>query len=239
MARSSGAEAAATPSTLALRVAAGHVGYVASVRAVHLVQHALRISTATRVLPTLCGGIAVAGGSLAAVALSERAARALRGDAPIRGFVERFVRGGARDPHAVPVAPRASFVILGLLFFTATGGRLRALAPSCLLSPGAFADMRRGSLRATIKYATAGERSRIQARRAPRPLSAPRFPLISRARGSSRVALLAQAIGRTYGCHSCGARVGRSFIADHQPTVWSARKANAAVRHTRRDWMAP
>jgi len=71
-----------------------------------------------------------------------------------------------------------------VVVYRALGGRYRAVLPSNLLRPGAFAA---DWIPASTGYASGSEKNLIQA------------------------------IGKRYGCHSCGARRVKSFISDHQP----------------------
>ena len=106
--------------------------------------------------------------------------------------------------------PSPTAAVLGLTLFTALGGRCWRLSPSSLVDLGAHARTHLGSLPATLAYAGRAERKTIQA------------------------------LGRRYGCHSCGVRpwpwqtLGRgpgslAFNADHQPPLATVKIANAAL----------
>jgi hypothetical protein len=75
----------------------------------------------------------------------------------------------------------------GTIFFL-LGGRFRSVLASDLCYLGAYAR-REFSLPATLDYATAAERMKIQI------------------------------FGKRQGCHSCGTRKSETFIADHQPPI--------------------
>lgn len=97
--------------------------------------------------------------------------------------------------------PAAATALTGIACFVGLGGRFWRLSPSCLADLGALADTARGSLPATARYASLREREAIQA------------------------------LGRRFGCHSCGVRPffsSLAFIADHQPPLSRARLASAA-----------
>ena len=94
-------------------------------------------------------------------------------------------------------------VLLGGACFLALGGRFWALSPSSLSTLGAFANTKKGSLPATLAYATAAKRSEIQQ------------------------------LGRRFGCHTCGARPwplwGRAqlrYNADHMPPLAEVKVMN-------------
>lgn len=164
-------------------VAASGVTYMAVCAASQLAQLSLLgVHTGHRVMPTLLGVTTVAVASAASV---------LVGD----------VVAGVSRRHASPTA-----ALVGVACFIGLGGRFWRLSPSGLAHLGALSDTARGSLPATVAYATRAEREAIQA------------------------------LGRRFGCHSCGARplsilrpAPFAFVADHQPPLASVRVANAAA----------
>ena len=109
------------------------------------------------------------------------------------------------DKSKRPDVHASTTALLGAACFLGLGGRFWRLSPSGLADLGALANTARGSLPASLAYANRAEREAIQA------------------------------LGRRFGCHSCGARpllpLGKSmsFIADHQPPLASVRLANAAL----------
>lgn len=174
-----------SPSAHALAgVFASGLAYVATCAASQCVQfHVLHVHTGLRVAPQLLGVATVAAASIAAVKV---------GDA-VAGETQR--------------GPSPTAAIVGATCFLALGGRFWRLSPSGLANVGALADTARGSLPATLKYATKYERETIQE------------------------------LGRRFGCHSCGARPllrrsgpnALSYIADHQPPLSVVRTANEAA----------
>ena len=109
----------------------------------------------------------------------------------------------ATPSYATHGTTHASSVLLGGACFLALGGRFWALSPSSLSTLGAFANTKKGSLPATLAYATAAKRSEIQE------------------------------LGRRFGCHTCGARPwplwGRAqlrYNADHMPPLAEVKVMN-------------
>ena len=163
-------------------VAASGFAFAATCAMSQCVQlHALRVHTGHRFAPTVLGAATVMAASVASVQVGDAVA----------------------DGDVGPPSPAAA--IFGVATFVALGGRFWRLSPSSLANLGALADTARGSLPATLAYATRAEREMIQT------------------------------LGRRFGCHSCGARPllrgagSLSFIADHQPPLASVRVANAAL----------
>ena len=164
-------------------VAAG-VAYACTLWATQLVvAPALRLTTGSRTLgmrlaPNALGVAAVAVGSCAALAAADAARDSAR-------------EGRRRLPASTALAGTACFVLLG--------GRFWALSPSSFTTLGTFANTARGSLPATLSYATSEQRARIQE------------------------------LGRRFGCHTCGRRWRTRFNADHMPPLAEVKRANAAL----------
>lgn len=187
--------------------ATGGAIFLAGATAAQLVQRALHIHAATRVLPHAVGALAVGGSSVVALHFAslprevfdqlaaERAKlevesswwRWLTGvEVPSRSAAARtneLVRARIED---LADAPYPAYMVMGLVSFMMLGGRLSALAPSYFADLGAF-HLKKASLPATVEYATSIERGVIQE------------------------------FGRLYGCHTCGIKRGVRFHADHQP----------------------
>ena len=166
-------------------VASGALAFAGAATISQALQLPLGISTGSqllgvRVLPSLLGAATVGFASCAALAATEAAL-----NVPTRRR-EVSLSGAA---------------LFGAATFALLGGRFWALSPSSLTSLGAFAEVR-GSISATLAYATRTERATIQK------------------------------FGRQFGCHTCGERFllssGR-FIADHVPPLYEAQRANRAL----------
>ena len=184
-------------------VAAGTMAWLATCTASQLVQLSiLKIHTGHRFAPSLLGALTVGAASVlsleaSAAAISVSSVGSERGDRRLR--------------HAqISVASAA---LLGGACFVALGGQPWRLSPSSLAHLGALANTARGSLPATLEYASRAERDMIQQ------------------------------LGRNFGCHTCGfrpwlpgpllrgSRAQRAalFHADHQPPLSEVRRANAAL----------
>ena len=149
-----------------------------------------------RVLPSLLGACTVAVASVASVEAAAWAAAA----AAAAAVGERVPLRRARATHG---STHASSVLLGYACFLALRGRFWALSPSSLSTLGAFANTKKGSLPATLAYATSAKRAEIQQ------------------------------LGRRFGCHTCGARPwplwGRPqlrYNADHMPPLAEVKVMN-------------
>jgi hypothetical protein len=176
----------------AKQLAAAHATFVGVIAASTALQRPLGLTTATRLLglrvaPALCGLAAVGGASVAAVRAASAVADRAAGD---DAAAWRRRRARCAEP---------GLCAAGAALFAAGGGRFWAVSPSCLTSLGAFARPARGSLPATLEYASKSERGAIQA------------------------------LGRRFGCHSCGKWARTSFVADHMPPLSEVRVANRAL----------
>ena len=190
--------------------AAGTLAYVTTAGISHAAQLAAGIHTGRCVLgvplvPSVLGLCTVAAGSAAAVEASEIVLAAALFAQPLSAPIlrERLAGIASASPFATewrppPLAPWLPAMLCGAASFIAMGGRFWALSPSSLSTLGAFANTRRGSLPATLSYATAAERAKIQS------------------------------LGLRFGCHSCGTFTSGAarFIADHQPPLAEVKVAN-------------
>lgn len=192
---------------LAAAVAAGGVTFMCTCGAAQLAQLAMfQVHTGSRVLgarlaPSALGALTVGVASAASVSSSDLTMAALSADAAGEPF----------DLHRRRLTPQSSIIpLLGGLCFLALGGRFWRLAPSSLSHLGALANTARGSLPATLAYASKAEREAIQA------------------------------FGRRFGCHTCGVRPRPRLLpspfakrviyhADHQPPLSEVKRANAAM----------
>lgn len=168
-------------------IGAGWLAFTATSIAAQALQLAIGIDTGSHVLglrliPNACGATAVAVGSCAALLAANRA---------------------SDHPATVDAQSLSAAALIGSAGFIALGGRYWALSPSGLATLGAFSHRSRGSLPATLAYASAAERAAIQR------------------------------LGQRFGCHTCGSReILRSpprFIADHMPPLSEVRVLNAAM----------
>ena len=135
---------------VASQLAAGHAAFYVVLLAAQRLQLPLGVTTAKglglRLMPSLFGAAAVAGGSIASVAASD----AIHVAAP-------------HTTSRLDECPASGVAVTGVgLYSLLSGGRLWANSPSCLRSLGAFAQARRGSLPASANYATSAQREAIQ-----------------------------------------------------------------------------
>ena len=196
----------------AAATASGTCTFMTTAALAQALQLRLGVHTGTRtlglrVLPSLLGMCTVAAASIASVEAAAWAAAA----AAAAAVGERVPLRRVRATHGTTYA---SSVVLGGACFLALGGRFRALSPSSLSSLGAFANTKKGSLPATLAYATRSERSTIQE------------------------------LGRRFGCHTCGARpwplwarAQLRYNADHMPPLAEVKVMNQAL--WRRVFSAP
>lgn len=182
-------------------VAGGAAAFAAAIYGAHTIQHALGVHTASRIL-----GVRALPNLLGVCAVAAASGLSLVA-AEAAGAAAAPFADDVRDAHG-RLRPRPllggavsapAAALLGGACFVALGGRFWALSPSNLATLGAYARTATGSLPATLNYASSAERAAIQR------------------------------LGRTIGCHSCGARWGTSFIGDHMPPVSEVRRANAAL----------
>ena len=185
----------------AAATASGTCAFMTTAALAQALQLRLGVHTGTRtlglcVLPSLLGMCTVAAASIASVEAAAWAAAAAAAAAVGERVPLRRVRATHGTTHA-------SSVLLGGACFLALGGRFWALSPSSLSTLGAFANTKKGSLPATLAYATAAKRSEIQE------------------------------LGRRFGCHTCGARPwplwGRAqlrYNADHMPPLAEVKVMN-------------
>ena len=188
----------------AAATASGTCTFMTTAALAQALQLRLGVHTGTRtlglrVLPSLLGMCTVAAASIASVEAAAWAAAA----AAAAAVGERVPLRRVRATHGTTYA---SSVVLGGACFLALGGRFRALSPSSLSSLGAFANTKKGSLPATLAYATRSERSTIQE------------------------------LGRRFGCHTCGARpwplwarAQLRYNADHMPPLAEVKVMNQAL----------
>ena len=195
------ADAKSRAPAYAAATASGTCAFMTTAALAQALQLRLGVHTGTRtlglcVLPSLLGMCTVAAASIASVEAAAWTAAAAA--AAVVG--ERVPLRRARATHGTT---HASSVLLGGACFLALGGRFWALSPSSLSTLGAFANTKKGSLPATLAYATAAKRSEIQQ------------------------------LGRRFGCHTCGARPwllwGRPqlrYNADHMPPLAEVKVMN-------------
>ena len=183
----------------AAATASGACTFMTTAALAQALQLRLGVHTGLRVLPSLLGMCTVAAASIASVEAAAWAAAA----AAAAAVGERVPLRRVRATHGTTYA---SSVVLGGACFLALGGRFRALSPSSLSSLGAFANTKKGSLPATLAYATRSERSTIQE------------------------------LGRRFGCHTCGARpwplwggAQLRYNADHMPPLAEVKVMNQAL----------
>lgn len=188
----------------AAATASGTCTFMTTAALAQVLQLRLGVHTGTRtlglcVLPSLLGMCTVAAASIASVEAAAWAAATVAAAA----VGERVPLRRVRATHGTTYA---SSVVLGGACFLALGGRFRALSPSSLSSLGAFANTKKGSLPATLAYATRSQRFKIQE------------------------------LGRRFGCHTCGARPwplgGRAqlrYNADHMPPLAEVKVMNQAL----------
>ena len=183
-----------SPHAALCSVASGGITFIGTCTASQLAQKALlnihtgsRWIAGVRLVPSLLGACTIGAASVASVVVGEAVAGAIDDNQHLR------------RPHS-----HASVTaVLGAACFLGFGGRFWRLSPSGLADLGALANTARGSLPATLAYATKAEREAMQV------------------------------LGRRFGCHSCGARplFGSTvkYIADHQPPLATVKLANAAI----------
>ena len=195
------AEAKTRAPAYAAATASGTCAFMTTAALAQALQLRLGVHTGTRtlglcVLPSLLGMCTVAAASIASVEAAAWGAAAAAAAAVGERVPLRRVRATHGTTHA-------SSILLGGACFLALGGRFWGLSPSSLSTLGAFANTKKGSLPATLAYATAAKRSEIQE------------------------------LGRRFGCHTCGARPwplwGRAqlrYNADHMPPLAEVKVMN-------------
>ena len=184
--------AVAVGTELAAPMACGGMAWVLTCAASQLAQLSLlKVHTGHRFMPSLMGIATISAASVLSLQAGEQGLR-------------RYAGNGAQWPKISALTA----ALLGGACFAALGGRsLTCFSPSGLAHLGALANTARGSLPATLAYASRAEREAIQQ------------------------------LGRRFGCHSCGARplgpLRKSgavlFHADHQPPLAEVKRANAAL----------
>ncbi|TMW57456.1 hypothetical protein Poli38472_003381 [Pythium oligandrum] len=181
----------------------GGVVFWSGLATTQLFQRALKIGSATPILPTVIGTLAVASSSTLALHFAslpreiaeEVLQEADRTHQTLAGVWKAFSDKAQARLDDLPNAPYAVYMAMGVVCFKMLGGRMRSIAPSPYANLGAF-HIPKMSLPATAEYANQTE------------------------------AKILQELGRQFGCHTCGAKRASKYVGDHMPPKFVAKQMN-------------